>query len=91
MDTINLSLSLHTMQQRAVTTTNVHTDHLNPQRLFPHSLHNNTVNALLFDDDVAAALAQAQRTRAVRPMLQSPHSMLLCFIFFSFVLREAVG
>ena len=74
MDTINphiltLSLSLHTMQQRAVTTTKVHMDHLNPQRLSPHSFHNNTVNALLFNDDFAAALAQSQRIRAVCPML----------------------
>ena len=70
MDTINLSLSLHTMQQRAVTTTKEHTDHLNPQRLFPHSFHDNTVNTLLSKvDDVAAALAQSQQIRAVRPML----------------------
>ena len=67
-------------------------DHPNPQRLSPHSFHDNTVNTLLFkDDDVAAALAQSQRTRAVRPILQSLRSMSLCFHFCLFQPQRSCG
>ena len=73
-------------------TTKVHADHPNPQRLSPHSFHDNTVNTLLLkDDDVAAALAQSQRTRAARPILQSPRSMLLCFILRAEIAQTRLG